>query len=118
MHATLEDLKYPVGKFDIKQDVPHSARAALIDSIAAAPARLRAALSGLNDQQLDTPYREGGWTLRQLAHHVADSHMNAYIRFKLALTEDNPTIKTYDQAAWAKLADSKLPIDVSLELLD
>src|SRR5207253_3255673 len=83
-----------------------------------APARLRAALSGLNDQQLDTPYREGGWTLRQLAHHVPDSHMNAYIRFKLALTEDNPTIKTYDEAAWAKLADSKLPIEVSLILLD
>jgi uncharacterized damage-inducible protein DinB len=82
------------------------------------PERLREAVSGLNDRQIDTPYREGGWTVRQVVHHVADSHANCYIRFKLALTEDWPTIKPYDQAAWARLADSRLPIDGSLVFLE
>lgn len=91
----------------------------MIDIIAAAPLRMREAVGGLTDTQLDTPYRDGGWTLRQVVHHVPDSHMNAYVRFKLALTEDEPTVRPYDEAAWAKLADSRVtPVEVSLALLD
>ena len=86
--------------------------------MAALPARIHEAVAGLNDAQLDTPYRPGGWTVRQVVHHVADSHMNGYIRVKLALTEDVPTIKTYEEAAWAELADSRADVDVSLALLD
>jgi hypothetical protein len=93
-------------------------RVAHIQTLRLLPERLQAVTSGLNDIQLDTPYREDGWTLRQVVHHVADSHANAYIRFRLALTEDWPTIKPYDQDAWAKLHDSRtLPIDVSLALI-
>ena len=114
----MEALRYPVGRFDPKVDVPHEQRASLIDSIAAVPSKMRAAVKGLSDTQLDTPYREGGWTIRQVVHHVPDSHMNAYIRFKLALTEDVPTIKTYDEAEWAKLADAAAPIETSLVILD
>ena len=86
--------------------------------IAALPDRIRAAVAGLSDSQLDTPYRDGGWTVRQVVHHVADSHMNGFIRVKLALTEDNPTIKPYDENRWASLADMRLPVSVSLGLLD
>jgi hypothetical protein len=94
-------------------------RSANIQTLRLLPQRLKAAVSGLNDLQLDTPYREGGWTLRQVVHHVADSHANAYIRFKLALTEDWPTIKTYDEAAWANLSDSRwLPVETSLAFID
>lgn len=94
-------------------------RRAAIDAIAAAPAELRKVVHGLTDEQLDTPYRPGGWTVRQLVHHVADSHMNAYTRFRLAFTEQNPTIKPYDEARWAELDDARtLPVDVSLTLLD
>jgi uncharacterized damage-inducible protein DinB len=94
-------------------------RRAAIDAIAAAPGKLRAAVQGLSDSQLDTPYRPGGWTVRQLVHHVADSHLNAYARVRLALTEDNPTIRPYDEKAWAELADGReMPIGVSLDLLD
>src|SRR5258708_33719262 len=94
-------------------------RARHIERIAGAPGALRQAVSGLNKEQLDTPYRDGGWTVRQLVHHVPDSLLNSYIRFKLALTEDAPTIKPYDEAAWAKLKDSELtPIEVSLTLLE
>jgi uncharacterized damage-inducible protein DinB len=94
-------------------------RRAAIDAIAAAPAKLRTAVKGLSDSQLDTPYRPDGWTVRQLVHHVADSHMNAYTRFRLALTENNPTIKPYTEAAWAELPDARtMPIAVSLDLLD
>lgn len=92
-------------------------RAAHIQGLRLLPERLRAAVKGLSDAQLDTPYREGGWTVRQVVHHVADSHANALIRFKLALTEDWPPIKPYDQKAWAELADSKLPIDGSLAFI-
>jgi len=92
-------------------------RAAHIQVLRDLPERLTAAIEGLDDAQLDTPYREGGWTVRQLVHHVADSHANCYVRFKLALTEDWPTIKGYDEKAWANLADSRMPIDVSLALL-
>ena len=114
----MEDIRYPIGKFDRSQG-PHTPeeRKKLIDSIADVPEHLKQAVTGLNGKQLDTPYREGGWTVRQVTHHLADSHMNAYIRYKLALTEDNPTIKPYDEAAWARLADSQLPVAVSLDLI-
>ena len=113
------DLRYPIGKLDRKSSLSPDERRAAIDAIAAAPARLRTAVRGLSDSQLDTPYRPGGWTVRQLVHHVADSHMNAYTRFRLALTEDNPTIKPYDEALWAELPDMRaLPVEVSLDLLD
>jgi len=115
-----EDLRYPVGKFN-RPAAALSAdeRRSLIDQIAATPARMREAVAGLNESQLDTPYRDGGWTVRQVVHHVPDSHMNAYTRVKLALTEEQPTIKPYDEAAWAKLNDVRdTPIETSLVLLD
>jgi uncharacterized damage-inducible protein DinB len=108
------DPRYPIGKFVFDQ--PH--RAEWISDIESLPARLRAALAGLGDAQLDTPYREGGWTVRQLVHHVADSHINAYLRLRFALTEDTPTIKPYFEERWAELADARsLPVEVSLDLL-
>jgi len=112
------DPRYPIGQFTMPADVTPARRRQAIDEIAATPAIMRAAVKGLNDSQLDTPYRHGGWTVRQLVHHVPDSHMNAYIRLRLALTEDKPTIKPYEEARWAELADAKLPIDVSQTLLD
>jgi hypothetical protein len=112
------DPRYPIGKFTPPQEVTPALRQQAISAIAEAPAKLRAAVKGLNDAQLDTPYRQDGWTVRQLAHHVPDSHLNAYVRLKLALTEQEPTIKPYDEARWAELSDAKLPIDVSLTLLD
>jgi uncharacterized damage-inducible protein DinB len=114
----LDDLRYPIARFSPPASSTPGIRAAQIQTLRLLPERLRAAVAGLNDAQLDTPYREGGWTVRQVVHHVADSHANGYIRFKMALTEDWPTIKPYDQAAWAELADSKLPIDVSLTLIE
>ena len=112
------DQRYPVGTFEMPSQVTPSKRQQAIDELAATPAKLRAAAKGLSDSQLDTPYREGGWTVRQVVHHVPDSHLNAYVRLKLALTEEKPTIKPYDQEAWANLADSKsTPIEVSLTLL-
>ncbi len=93
-------------------------RTAKIAQLASCPPALRKAVSGLSDEQLDTPYREGGWTCRQVVHHLADSHANAYLRFRWTVAEDHPTIKTYDQDVWAKLPDSALPIDCSLTLLD
>jgi hypothetical protein len=119
MTPVTADLRYPIGKFHWPDSVSEEERLLYIEKIAATPANMRAAVSGLSQQQLDTPYREGGWTVRQLAHHVPDSHMNSYIRFKLALTEDEPTIKPYDEAAWALLGDSKsTPVEASLGLLD
>jgi uncharacterized damage-inducible protein DinB len=113
----LDDLRYPIGRFSPPATSLPGIRSANIQTLRLLPERLRAAVGGLSDPQLDTPYREGGWTVRQLVHHVADSHANCYIRFKLALTEDWPTIKPYDEAAWAELADSRwLPIAVSLEM--
>jgi uncharacterized damage-inducible protein DinB len=104
---------------EMPKEITAAKRQEAIASIGATPKNLREAVRGLNDKQLDTPYREGGWTVRQLVHHVADSHMNAYVRLKLALTEDKPTIKTYDESVWANLADSKsAPIEVSRKLLD
>lgn len=113
----LDALRFPIGRFTPAADKSSATRSAQVDGIRHLPARLRAAVAGLNDKQLDTPYREGGWTVRQLVHHVADSHMNSYIRFKLALTEDWPTIKPYDEGAWAKLPDSTKSIVPSLDLI-
>jgi hypothetical protein len=112
------DQRYPIGRFRAPALNGPETRAAHIQTIRLLPERVQAAVKGLNDAQLDTPYREGGWTVRQLVHHVADSHTMAYTRFKLGLTEDWPTIKPYDEAAWAELADSKLPIDDSIAMLD
>jgi uncharacterized damage-inducible protein DinB len=114
----MADPRYPIGRAEILPELTAERRAELIAQVAATPAQLRDAVAGLDDAQLDTPYREGGWTVRQVAHHLPDSHMNAYVRFKLALTEDEPTIKPYEEAAWAELADSRLPVEPSLRLLD
>jgi hypothetical protein len=114
----LDDLRFPVGRFIPPANGVAGNRSAHIQTLQLLPARLRSAVSGLSDIQLDTPYRDGGWTVRQVVHHVADSHANSYIRFKLALTEDWPTIKPYDEAAWARLADSALPVEVSLTLIE
>jgi hypothetical protein len=117
--TTAIDPRYPVGKFSPPQGtVSAEERAQFLNQVEEAPAKLRAAVQGLTESQLDTPYRDGGWTSRQVVHHVADSHMNAFIRFKLALTEENPTIKPYAEHLWADLADQKLPVDVSLPIVD
>ncbi len=105
--ASAADPRFPIGKFAWPESVTRDEVMRGIEAIAALPAQFRDAVSGLSEEQLDTPYREGGWTLRQLAHHVPDSHMNCYVRFKLALTEDEPTIKPYDEAAWAALPDAR-----------
>ncbi len=113
------DLSYPIGKFQWAGFSTDADRRRFIEVIAEAPGKLRAAVAGLSPQQLDTPYRPGGWTVRQVVHHVPDSHLNAYIRFKMALTETEPTVKPYDEKAWADLADSReVPIEVSLSLLE
>ena len=115
---TTVDLRYPIGEFRMPAPITQATRSDAIVVIAALPAAMRAAVRGLSESQLDTPYRPGGWTVRQVVHHVPDSHLNAYIRLKLALTENNPTIKPYDQNAFAELPDQRLPIDVSLSMLD
>lgn len=113
------DPRYPIGPFQRRDELSGDERRAMLDDIAATPAKMRAAVTGLTEEQLDTPYRDGGWTLRQVVHHVPDSHLNAYCRLKLALTEDVPTIRPYDESTWAKLEDSRLtPIEVSLTLLE
>ena len=113
------DLSYPVGRFDRTAAWTAASRAGALEEIAALPSRMHDAVAGLSDAQLDTPYRPGGWTVRQLVHHVADSHLNAYTRFKLGLTEEAPQIKPYEEARWAELPDvGAVPIDVSLRLLD
>ena len=115
----MPDPRYPIGKFSFDGPLTAEQKKQYLDDIEQTPARMRAAVRGLSEQQLNTPYREGGWTVRQLTHHVPDSHMNAYIRFKLALTEDEPTIRPYMEDRWAELPESKqAPIDVSLALLD
>jgi hypothetical protein len=115
--TTLEDFRFPIGRFSAPANSDAGLRATHIETLRMLPERMREAVSGLSDSQLDTPYREGGWTVRQVVHHVPDSHANCYVRFKLALTEDWPTIKSYDEKAWAKLADSSLPVEVSLSML-
>jgi uncharacterized damage-inducible protein DinB len=113
------DPRYPAGRFKKPETITAEDRDRFIGEIERLPGQIRAALAGLNEQQLDTPYREGGWTVRQVAHHLAESHMNSFIRFKLALTEDNPAIKPYDEAACAETADAKsMPVAPSLALLD
>ena len=112
------DLRYPIGKFERPDTVTADRRTAWIGDIEATPARFREIVSGLNDEQLDTPYRPGGWTVRQVVHHVADSHMNSFIRFRLGLTEDEPTVKPYDEKRWAELCDSGMPVDVSLQIIE
>jgi hypothetical protein len=113
------DLRYPIGQFQDAGPVTDEQRQRLIDQIAAAPTKLRAAVEGLSAQQLDTPYRPDGWTIRQVVHHLPDSHLNSYIRFRLALTEDEPTIKPYYENRWAELDDARhAPIDLSLALLE
>ena len=115
--ADLDDLRYPVGKFSPPAVITPAVRAGQIETLRLLPERLRAATRGLDDGQLDTPYREGGWTVRQVVHHFADSHANSYVRFKLAVTENWPTIKPYDEAAWARLPDSQMPIEPSLQFV-
>ncbi|MBZ5602314.1 MAG: bacillithiol transferase BstA [Acidobacteriia bacterium] len=113
------DPRFPIGKFSFPTSISPEQREQWISAIGAAPAQLRASLAGLSGQQLDTPYRDGGWTVRQVIHHVPESHMNAYIRFKLALTEEEPTVKPYDEAAWARLPDVvSTPMETSLAMLD
>jgi len=117
--AGTEDFRYPIGRFEFNGDTSPRSRAQRIDQIAAAPGHLRAAIAGLSPEQLDTPYRAKGWTVRQVVHHLPDSHLNAYTRMKLALTEDEPTIKPYEEARWAELPDARTgPVEVSLALLD
>ena len=113
------DLRYPIGPFKRPDSLSAAERRAAIDDIAATPAKLRAAVRGLSETQLETPYRPEGWTVRQVVHHVPESHLNAYTRFKLALTEDVPTIKPYDENGWSKTGDVRItPIETSLVLLE
>lgn len=114
----IEKLKYPIGHFSTPETITNEHRESWVGNISALPEKIGKATRDLTDEQLDTPYRPGGWTVRQLVHHVADSHMNAYVRFRLSLTEDNPTIKPYDEKAWAELPDSHLPIGPSLKILE
>ena len=115
----MSDPRFPIGKFSYQGSPTQEQKRQFLDEIEQTPARLRAAVAGLSDQQLDAPYRDGGWTVRQVVHHVPDSHMNSYMRFKLALTEDNPTIKPYMENLWAELPEAKsAPIEVSLGLLE
>ena len=113
-----QDPRYPVGTFKPAAGTDAAARRQSIADLSALPSRIRAAVEGLSDAQLDTPYRDGGWTVRQVVHHVADSHMNGLVRVKLALTEDSPTIKPYKEALWAQLPDASLPIELSLRIID
>ena len=115
----MTDPRYPIGKFERRDELNPDERQTAIDAIAAAPGRMREAVAGLSEEQLDTPYRDGEWTVRQVIHHVPDSHLNAYVRLKLALTEDDPVIRPYDEARWAALEDSRqTPVEVSLTLLE
>src|SRR6266566_4805945 len=119
MEATMSDPCYPIGKFAFSGPPDEKQREKFISAIEQTPAALRAAINGLSPQQIETPYRDGGWTVRQVVHHLPDSHMNAYVRYKLALTEDQPTIKPYAEDRWAELADTlSTPIEVSLALLE
>jgi DinB superfamily len=115
----MEDLRYPIGQFRYEGEPDQRRREQWIEEIAATPANLRAAVAGLAPHQLDTPYRDKGWTVRQVIHHLPDSHLNAYTRIKLALTEDVPVIRPYEEARWAELPDGRAgPIELSLNLLE
>lgn len=115
---TDEQMRYPIGKYEAPQVYSNEMIAGWIEAIRALPGKVRQAADGLTDEQLDTPYRKGGWTIRQVVHHIPDSHTNSLMRFKWAMTEDNPTIKPYDEAGFAKLADYQLPIASSLQMLE
>jgi hypothetical protein len=115
----MSDPRLPIGPFSLEGDISPERLREFVDTIANAPAQFRAAIKGLSEAQLDTQYREGGWTIRQVIHHVADSHMNSYIRYRLALTEDNPTIKPYAEDRWAELVDARTAdIEISLRLIE
>lgn len=113
-----DDLRFPIGKFDENIEITPEKRRQLIQTIAELPDKVKLATSNLTEDQLDTPYRPEGWTVRQTVHHIADSHLNAFSRFKLALTEDTPTIRPYFEDRWAELADSRMPIDVSIKIIE
>ena len=115
----MNDMRYPIGKFSLEGDLTEDRRAALIDEVGCLPSKLRAAVQGLSSDQLGTPYRPDGWTVQQVVHHLADSHMNAFVRFKLALTETEPTIKPYNEKLWAETEDARTaPFGLSLNLID
>lgn len=115
----MSDPRYPIGTFQPEEQIDDAKRRELIQQIADTPSKLIAAVKGLTEQQLDTPYREGGWTVRQVVHHLPDSHLNSYIRVRLALTENEPTIKPYEEKLWAELYDARTaPITLSLQLLE
>lgn len=117
--AAPEHVRYPIGRFERRERLTEEERREAIAVLRDAPARLREAVAGLDDEQLDTPYRAGGWTLRQVVHHLPDSHLNGYVRMKWALTEETPTLKPYDQPAWAELPDGRdAPVELSLDLLE
>lgn len=119
MSENIEKLKFPIGKYQPPQTIDEAQISVWIEEVNAIPKMIRERCSHLNDKQLDTPYRDGGWTLRQVVHHIAESHMNSIIRFKWALTEDHPTIKAYHEDRWAELDDTKFaPIDFSLDLIE
>lgn len=114
-----KDPRYPIGRFDRNINITREMRSDFIKTIETLPSQLKKEVENLSPQQLDTPYRDGGWTIRQVVHHIPDSHVNSYVRFKLALTEDNPQIKTYEESLWAELPDTfNSPIEISLQLLD
>ncbi len=113
-----EDLRFPIGKFDNNVEITSELRKEFVQTIAQLPTTLEKAISNLSDEQFDTPYRPEGWTVRQTVHHIADSHLNSFIRFKLALTEATPTIRPYAEDRWAELADSRMPIDASLKIIE
>ena len=115
----MSDPRYPIGKFQVLDHPDDNMRIEFIQRIADAPSEVKAAVQGLTEEQLDTPYREGGWTVRQVVHHLPDSHINSYVRFRLALTEDEPTIKPYNERLWAELFDARTaPVALSLQLLE
>ena len=113
-----DDLRYPIGKFVTPSEATQAQRDAWLERVAGLPQKLQSAIAGLSETQLNTPYRPGGWRVLQVVHHLPDSHLNSYTRFKLALTEENPTIRPYDEARWAELGDSSTPVEISLALLD
>ena len=116
--AAIDDLRFPIGKFDKSIELTAEKRAEFIQTIKDLPKKIAAAVEGLSENQLETPYRPEGWTVRQTVHHVADSHINSLCRFKLAMTEENPTIRPYYEDRWAELADNQLPVDISLSILE
>ncbi|RPI18628.1 MAG: putative metal-dependent hydrolase [Ignavibacteriae bacterium] len=119
METDIEKLKYPIGKYEAKKDISAADVKGYINTIEALPAKLRNEVKGLTEEQLNTQYRTGGWTVRQVIHHLPDSHLNAYTRMKLTITEDKPTVKTYEEAKWAELEDAKnAPVEISLSLLE